>query len=219
MAEIWKMLVQKLALSLDKLNAYPKDPGLRQKVEDLVHEAHLLLWAVGERKPRQLSLSTCAMAASNAPRDWQAILVFMQLTQGQAQQLLACRRTMLHEVGALIAEWDRLWKELESFKGVEEKGHGLVTHHLQTAAITEQLRVNVHSLYTCTAFYQSYACTKVLSPVQFARYLVVSYPWGPDTLSLMTCLAQHCGERSTGELLRMARPRAAAGAGAAPEPQ
>jgi hypothetical protein len=57
---------------------------------------------------------------------------------------------------------------------------------------------------------------QVLSPVQFARYLVVSYPWGPDTLSLMTCLAQHCGERSTGELLRMARPGAAAGAGAAP---
>jgi hypothetical protein len=51
---------------------------------------------------------------------------------------------------------------------------------------------------------------QVLSPVQTARYLVASYPMGPDTLSLMTCLAQQRGEPSTSELLQTARPRTAA---------
>ena len=37
----------------------------------------------------------------------------MQPTKKQAEQLMACRRMMLREVGALIAEWDRLWGELE----------------------------------------------------------------------------------------------------------
>lgn len=56
---------------------------------------------------------------------------------------------------------------------------------------------------------------QVLSPVQVARYLVASYPMGPDTLSLMTCLAQQGNEPSTGELLRMGRPTTAAGSSAA----
>ncbi len=37
----------------------------------------------------------------------------MQLTEAQAQQLLAVRRALLNEVGALIAEWDRQWAELQ----------------------------------------------------------------------------------------------------------
>ena len=52
---------------------------------------------------------------------------------------------------------------------------------------------------------------QVLSPVQVARYLVASFPIGPDTLSLMTCLAQQGNEPSTGELLRLGRPTTAAG--------
>ena len=51
---------------------------------------------------------------------------------------------------------------------------------------------------------------QVLSPVQTARYLVACYPMGPDTLSLMTCLAKQYGEPSTGELLQIARPGTAA---------
>lgn len=37
----------------------------------------------------------------------------MQLTEGQAHQLLACRRTLLCELGVLISEWDQLWSELQ----------------------------------------------------------------------------------------------------------
>ena len=37
----------------------------------------------------------------------------IQLSVGQVEQLLECRRRMLHEVGMLIGEWDRLWKELQ----------------------------------------------------------------------------------------------------------
>jgi hypothetical protein len=37
----------------------------------------------------------------------------MQLTEKQGEQLLTCRRTILHDVSALIAEWDRQWAELQ----------------------------------------------------------------------------------------------------------
>ena len=55
---------------------------------------------------------------------------------------------------------------------------------------------------------------QVLSIVQVARYMVASYPMGPDTLSLMTCLAQQGNEPSTAELLGLGRPTTAAGHGA-----
>ena len=62
---------------------------------------------------------------------------------------------------------------------------------------------------------------QVLSPVQVARYLVAAYPMGPDMLLLMNYLAhqiesQQDNESSTGHALHMARPDAAAVAGAAP---
>jgi hypothetical protein len=54
---------------------------------------------------------------------------------------------------------------------------------------------------------------QVLSPLQVARYLVASYPLGPDTLSLMNCLALQGAEPSTGQLLQTAaRPGTVAGA-------
>lgn len=52
--------------------------------------------------------------------------------------------------------------------------------------------------------------SQVLLPLQTARYLVGSYPMGPDMLALMSCLAKQSGEPSTIELLQMARPGTAA---------
>ena len=37
----------------------------------------------------------------------------VQLSERQAEQLIACRRSMLRRMGALIAEWDRLWTALQ----------------------------------------------------------------------------------------------------------
>ena len=51
----------------------------------------------------------------------------------------------------------------------------------------------------------SCALHQVLSPVDTARYLLACYPMGPDTHSLMTCLARQRGEPSTNELLHKAR--------------
>ncbi len=61
------------------------------------------------------------------------------------------------------------------------------------------------------AWSERYFVQQVLSPVQLARYLVGSYPMGPDTLSLMTCLAQQANEPATKDLMRAARPPTDAG--------
>ncbi|KAK9908478.1 hypothetical protein WJX75_008527 [Coccomyxa subellipsoidea] len=220
MADIWKTLVHKMGLSLDKVDAAPRNSRFRQRLKEIVHEALSFLWTLVLFNPNMLSLiNTCNMEAptesqcsTDEARDWPAILDCMQPTKKQAEQLMACRRMMLREVGALIAEWDRLWGELESIRDMEEKTQRAVINHVHSASLAERLRLNVRSLHTCRAYYQSYACNKVLSPVQTARYLVASYPMGPDTLSLMTCLAQQRGEPSTSELLQTARPRTAAAA-------
>ena len=41
------------------------------------------------------------------------VQVRMQLSEGQAEQLMACRSTMLHELDKLIAGWDQLWADLQ----------------------------------------------------------------------------------------------------------
>ncbi|EIE21047.1 hypothetical protein COCSUDRAFT_43406 [Coccomyxa subellipsoidea C-169] len=224
MADIWKTLVQKMRVILELVDASPAANRLRPRLEGLVHETMRFLWALVDLNPHMLrALNICnveAPAASvaqpslNAPRDWPVILARMQLTEGQAHQLLACRRTLLCELGVLISEWDQLWSELQSIRDVDEKPEGAVNHYVEIAALIERLRANVDALSTCRAFYLSFAYTRVLSPVQVARYLVESYPMGPDMLSLVTCLATQGNEPSTRDLLSMARPGAAATAGA-----
>ncbi|EIE21052.1 hypothetical protein COCSUDRAFT_48251 [Coccomyxa subellipsoidea C-169] len=222
MAEIWKRLVQRMALSLDNMDATPRDTRLLHFVKDIVHEAIAFLWALVLYKPSLLRvINTCNMEAPTAKqtcatRDWPAILARMQLTEAQAQQLLAVRRALLNEVGALIAEWDRQWAELQSVKHLEEMSEDAVSDSADSARVSEQLPGSGSSLNACRAFAKStdgnslettlLMSYKVLSPVQLARYLVGSYPMGPDTLSLMTCLAQQANEPATKDLMRAARP-------------
>ena len=37
----------------------------------------------------------------------------MQLSEAQAQELLTVRRTLMSELGGLIAQWDQLWAQLQ----------------------------------------------------------------------------------------------------------
>ncbi|KAK9908051.1 hypothetical protein WJX75_002163 [Coccomyxa subellipsoidea] len=232
MADVWKALVQKMSVSLPKVDAAPSDARLLQAVKDTVREAVDYLWALVLYHPTLLRvINTCSTEAPNEAlpsctnsRDWPAILACMQLTKKQGEQLLTCRRTILHDVSALIAEWDRQWAELQD---MEDRSEGTLTNHMQLTGLTERLRTDVHPLHTCRAFYQSYAWMRtspnpleaklmasyeVLSPVQVARYLVACYPMGPDTLSLMNFLAQKGGEPSAGDVMQDARPETAAGA-------
>ena len=42
-----------------------------------------------------------------------AVQLRMQLSEGQAEQLMACRRRMLHELDKMIRNWDYLWADLQ----------------------------------------------------------------------------------------------------------
>jgi hypothetical protein len=44
---------------------------------------------------------------------------------------------------------------------MEEKTQRAVINHVHSASLAERLRLNVRSLHTCRAYYQSYACNKV----------------------------------------------------------
>lgn len=77
------------------------------------------------------------------------------------------------------------------------------------SASAAQWWCDVHDAISC----YDECMLQVLSPLQVARYLVTSYPLGPDTLSLMNCLALQGAEPSTGQLLQIAaRLGTAAGA-------
>ncbi|EIE21048.1 hypothetical protein COCSUDRAFT_43407 [Coccomyxa subellipsoidea C-169] len=208
-----------MALLLDKVDT-AKDDSFLPRLEGTVGEAIGLKWALVLHNPRMIgALTTCnvesptdAQPSSAHPRDWPAILTRMQLSEAQAQELLTVRRTLMSELGGLIAQWDRLWEQMQSVRDIEVRTD--VTHYGEVAGLTEGLRINVHELFTCRAFYLSWVYNRVLTPVQVARCLVASYPMGPDMLSLITCLAQQSNEPSTRELLQMARPGTAAAAAA-----
>ncbi|KAK9918203.1 hypothetical protein WJX75_002230 [Coccomyxa subellipsoidea] len=133
--------------------------------------------------------------------DWPAILVRMQLTGRQVEQLVACKRTLIDEVAILAAEWGRLCAQLKDIEDVGESAEGSVIRFGEVTALTTQLCANVHAINTCRHFYLSYTYTRVLSPVAMAQFFVASYPMGPDMLSLMAFLAIRAEEPSTSALI------------------
>jgi hypothetical protein len=48
------------------------------------------------------------------------------------------------------------------------------------------------------------ALPQILTPMQCARFMVFSFPFAADLLSLMTCAAKDAGEPCTHDLLRAA---------------
>ncbi|BDA45185.1 hypothetical protein COCOBI_06-6740 [Coccomyxa sp. Obi] len=210
MACLWKRWALKMEWCMDLMAAAPvsMQHAFQQQIEDLVHELLEFIWAMAEH-----NLSTTVKlqkrnvgdpsgpfpGGSGDPRDWPAILARMQLSEDQARQLLAIRREMLREMGALAAEPDTLLGRLE---------------------VKEALSNNLRAMHVCRTFYLSYIHNKVLTPMQVAQYVVGCLPVGPDIASLLACLAQQSGEPSTEELMRAARletaasPSASSGAGA-----
>ncbi|KAK9916207.1 hypothetical protein WJX75_010043 [Coccomyxa subellipsoidea] len=221
MSTIWKTLVRQMILSLNNLDNAPWDSCFLPYVEEAVYEGVVFLWVLGDFNPRMLqALTTCNVEAPRAASssssgnavDWPAILVRMQLTRRQVEQLVACRRTLINEVAILAVEWDRLWAQLKDIEDVGENAEGSVIRFGEVAALTTQLCANVHAINTCRHFYLSYVYTRT------AQFFVASNPMGPDILSLMAFLAIQADEPSTSELLRMAEPGASGGEGTSSGP-
>ncbi|BDA50176.1 hypothetical protein COCOBI_15-3050 [Coccomyxa sp. Obi] len=222
LADIWKKLVHTMAAGLDKMAAAPAEEYFQQQVEELVHGATTFMWAMFELNPHTLDAlvtlnvecpSAALKAASSDPRDWPAILAHIQLSDAQSEQLLACRRTALHEMGALVAERENLWAQMQSIEVVEEGMEFALTRFTEASGLLQRLCANIKTMHTCFCFYLSYIYNRVLSSMQVAQYWVCCLPMGPDTMQLMSVLARQRDEPSNEELLmRAARPGTAAAA-------
>ncbi|KAK9915624.1 hypothetical protein WJX75_001659 [Coccomyxa subellipsoidea] len=220
-AAIWKTLVQKMAFFLDKVDAAQMFDCPQACLDAIVHEGGAFVWALSEHNPRMLTaLTICNVEAPSAApssssnhADWQAILVRMQLTGSQVEQLLAGRRTFSEEMGTLTAEWQHLWAQLKKIMDIQEVTDGAVISFVKVADLTKQLYANVHAMNTCRHDYLSNAFTRVLTPVQVARFFVASYPMGPDLPSLLTFLAMQDNGPSLIEAPRIFKPEAAADEG------
>ncbi|CAL8469085.1 g8626 [Coccomyxa elongata] len=123
--------------------------------KDLVHEAISFMWALVDHNPSMLNkLVTINIEDGNKlhspdsdPRDWPAILAALHLEEGQAEQLLVTRRTVLRELGALFAEREQMLARLQGMQDVEERSEGAAIHFTEAARLMEQLRANVHALH------------------------------------------------------------------------
>ncbi|CAL8465314.1 g4849 [Coccomyxa elongata] len=179
------------------------------------------MWAMLELNPHTfdaldiISIDSPSMPQNPATdtRDWHAILAGIQLSQEQEDQMLACRRTALQGFGALVAERESVWAQLQSIEDVEEQSGFATTRFTETTRLLEELCANMNGMHTCCCFYLTNIYGKLLTPVQVARYLVSCLPRGPDTIELVTVLAKQRNEPSNEELLRAACP-GTAGAGA-----
>ncbi|KAK9901119.1 hypothetical protein WJX75_007821 [Coccomyxa subellipsoidea] len=106
----------------------------------------------------------------------------------------------------LTAEWHRLWAQLKKITDVQEVTDGAVISFVAVADLTKQLRANVHAMNTCRHDYLSNAFTRVLTPVQVARFFVALYPMGPDLPSLLTWLAMQANGPCSSEASCMDKP-------------
>ncbi|BDA50177.1 hypothetical protein COCOBI_15-3060 [Coccomyxa sp. Obi] len=220
MAGIWKRLVQKMAASLDGMASHPRNNHIRKTLQDLREETVAFMWAMLELNPHTfdalkiISIDSPSMpqAPTTDTRDWPAILAGIQLSREQEGQLLACRRTALQGFGALAAERESLWAQLQSIEDVEEQSGFATTRFTEATKLLEQLCANMNGMHTCCCFYLTNIYGKLLTPVQVARYLVSCLPRGPDTIELVTVLARQRNEPSNEELLRAASPGTAADA-------
>lgn len=60
----------------------------------------------------------------------------------------------------------------------------------------------------------AHRCAQIFTPLQYARFVVHSYPFLPDMLAVIMVLAEDAGEPSTQELMAAGvLPAAALGAG------
>ncbi|BDA45164.1 hypothetical protein COCOBI_06-6450 [Coccomyxa sp. Obi] len=220
LANIWQRLVHKMAWCLDKRAVVPtsRKSDFEQQIEGLVREAIEFLWVMVDHCPHVLnSLVTLNVENPSGPqatagdtRDFPAILAAMELQEDQAAKLLAIRRSIMREVGALIAVRTSLLARLQSVEDVEEGAGCATTRFSDTARTMELLRSNMHSMHTCSYYHLSYLYTRILTPIQIARYVVGCLPFGPDSLLLTNCLAAQSGEPPIEELLKAKRPVTAA---------
>ncbi|BDA45184.1 hypothetical protein COCOBI_06-6670 [Coccomyxa sp. Obi] len=208
-----KRLVQKMAYCLDMMAAAPTSMQrpFHLQIEDLVRELVDFIWCMADHNLSTLMLlpsknvvdPSAPFPASGDPRDFPTILARMQLSPGQAKQLLAARRAWLHAMGALTAEPDNI---LAYLKDVEEKkGVVSMAGFMEIGHVKEALSTTVHAMNICRTFYVSYIHTQLLTPLQTARYMVGCLPMGPDLPGLLSCLARQYGEPSFEELLHAAR--------------
>ncbi|BDA45153.1 hypothetical protein COCOBI_06-6330 [Coccomyxa sp. Obi] len=214
MADIWKRLVHKMAWCLERMGGapFPREIHFERQIEALVREMIEFYWALVDYNPTTLSWlpsinvedPSAPGPSTGDPRDWPAILESMLLSEEQAKLLLEFRREWLRETGLLMAERQSLLARLESIDDIEEGVEFASSHLEESGRVMELVRGNAHAMHICRTFYISYANTTMWSPIQSARYSIGCLPMGPDTTSLLACLADQHGEPPTEELIMRA---------------
>ncbi|CAL8464692.1 g4227 [Coccomyxa elongata] len=219
MVQIWKTMVHKVGQYLPEAERSPGSVRF-YRLEDLAFEARLLLWAMVEHNMRTLSdFIKCNMEDLSTPRVadhqyWVDMLARIHLSPNQKGALVAARRAMLANIGALLAEREQLGAKIRGIEDVEDTKDGVAMHFQELSDLCEKVRANVDAIHVCKCYYMSHAYREIFTPLQCARFMYYSYPHGMDMLSLMTCAAKEAGEPSTHTLLRAVQMPTADGSAA-----
>ncbi|CAL5224539.1 g7238 [Coccomyxa viridis] len=210
MASIWKTLVQKIGVCLPEAS---RDPNsiLAQRITELTDEARKIMWALVVHNAGIMgAFLHCNLedvrserrVDAQHPEIFSGILERIQLSQAQLTALIKVRRTLLAHIGALLAEREQIGTRIRSIEDVEDTKDGATMHLQELSELIDQVRGNIQAIHVCKSFHMAHAWRDIFRPLQVARFVFFSYPYGTDMLSLITCAAKQAGEPSTHDLLR-----------------
>ncbi|EIE19042.1 hypothetical protein COCSUDRAFT_59526 [Coccomyxa subellipsoidea C-169] len=199
MADLWRGLVRNMALCIPDAERRPEGRQA-DRLKALSGEACALMWALWDLNPTVVAafnacdLESPSQLRRHSPGMWPKILERLQLSAQQRHALAMTRRTLLANVGVLLAEREQL---LAQAQGMSWAGGNACALAADLAALVEQVQANVEAVQLCTAYYTSHAYTQVLTPVQCAAFFHQCYPFGPDLLSLMAAAAADASPSDT----------------------
>ncbi|BDA42397.1 hypothetical protein COCOBI_03-2840 [Coccomyxa sp. Obi] len=149
-----------------------------------------------------LKLQESGPEHSRAPAQlWAAIALQLRLSPAQRQEILRRRRAFLAAMAELLRRRRAIQASLASPSVPEGSIAGLSTDYLRTADSVERMQQNLDKDHSIVRRFTGGIVHQVLTPLQFARALVQSFPWTPDPLSIANCVAEAAGEPSAATLL------------------
>mmetsp|Transcript_15374 Transcript_15374/g.46404 ORF Transcript_15374/g.46404 Transcript_15374/m.46404 type:complete len:728 (-) Transcript_15374:3796-5979(-) len=213
-AKIWKEYVSRLAELLVEARSDPDtDAGRRAAV--LVREAVTLAANVSIHNPRGYRTWHCnRMETANSPPEmptrefWYSRMRSLKMPEEQRVGMRQLRRLYLGRLGDVLRKRQAIAAQMRPSTATFDGGRASIQEYLKVVDITEQLQANLVEEHKLLQMLMINITFRIGRPLQAASLIVQSYPFPPDMLAVINCLAEDEGDPSASDLLAMGYEKA-----------
>lgn len=125
------------------------------------------------------------------------------MPEEQRNGMRQLRRLYLGRLGDVLRKRQRIAGQLQPSASAFDGGRGSVVEYCKVVGIAEQLQANLAEEHQLLQTLMINITFRIGRPLQAANVIVQAYPWAPDMLAIINCLAEEEGDPSAGELLSM----------------